>query len=101
MKSLLQLDGDTQTDSSSATSPFYIAYKPCTKREIDEKVNKFKRIDRFASGSNRQDSDERITLPLYSRANRDRLICHLELELLGVTPEQVLLAGTALIVEDY
>lgn len=97
----MQIDGDTQTDNSSATSPFYIAYKPSEEREIDKKANKFKRIDRFASGSKRQDSDERITLPLYSRASRDRLVCYLELEQLGVTPEQVLLAGTALIVEDY
>lgn len=61
------------------------------------------KIDRFASSnsSNRHSSDERISLPLYSRSSRDRLICHLEMEFQGLTPEQVLLSGTALIVDDY
>lgn len=80
----------------------YIAYRQNEEKGIDDKANKYNKIDRFASSSsNRQSSDERILLPLYSRASRDRLICHLEMEFLGSTPEQVLLAGTALIVDDY
>lgn len=82
----------------------YIAYKKNKEDEIDDTANKYSKIDRFASrssSSNRQSSDERISLPLYSRSSRDRLICHLEMEFLGSTPEQVLLAGTALIVDDY
>lgn len=95
----MQLDGNTQMLNTSDSNAFYIAYKIKENIEKTANADKFKKIDRFAS--NRQHSDERITLPLYSRASRDKLICHLKLELGGATAEQVLLAGTALIVDDY
>ncbi|XP_064546805.1 cytoplasmic dynein 2 heavy chain 1 [Drosophila montana] len=95
----LRLDGNTQMLNTSDSNAFYIAYKIKEYNEKTAEADKFKKIDRFAS--NRQLSDERITLPLYSRASRDRLICHLKLELGGATAEQILLAGTALIVDDY
>ncbi|XP_023163173.2 cytoplasmic dynein 2 heavy chain 1 [Drosophila hydei] len=94
----LKLDGNTQILNGSESSPFYITYK-IKDNEITTNDDKFKKIDRFASS--RQHTEERITLPLYSSASRDKLICHLELVATGTTAEQVLLAGTALIVEDY
>ncbi|KAM8717355.1 hypothetical protein ACLKA7_004106 [Drosophila subpalustris] len=94
----LKLDGDTQSTNTSE-STFYITYKINEDRESSAKSDKFKKIDQFASYSHH--SDERISLPLYSRSNRDKLLCHLEMESFGATAEQVLLAGTALIVSDY
>jgi len=95
----LQLDGDTQTTNASESTTFYITYKINDDRQNSAKIDKFKKIDQYASHSHT--SIERITLPLYTRANRDKLLCHLEVQSFGATSEQVLLAGTALIVSDF
>ncbi|ALC40164.1 btv [Drosophila busckii] len=95
----LKLDGDTQTPKTVQTPPFYITYKQIAEPATQAIDNKYNKIDQFAGS--RQNSISLISLPLYSRASRDKLICHLEMELFGSTAEQVLLAGTALIVDDY
>ncbi|XP_060645040.1 cytoplasmic dynein 2 heavy chain 1 [Drosophila nasuta] len=97
----LKLDGDTQSTNASESNAFYITYKIKDEREASAQIDKFKKIDQFAIPNRSQTSEEKLTLPLYSRASRDKLLCQLEVQSMGATAEQILLAGSALIVSDY
>ncbi|KAH8263165.1 hypothetical protein KR044_005503 [Drosophila immigrans] len=96
----LKLDGDTQSTNASESSAFYITYKIADERQ-DSAIDKFKKIDQFAIPHRSHSTEEKLTLPLYTRASRDKLLCHLEVQSMGASAEQILLAGTALIVGDY
>ncbi|KAH8376856.1 hypothetical protein KR093_001749 [Drosophila rubida] len=97
----LKLDGDTQSTNASESSAFHITYKIKEERQASAQVDKYKKIDQFAIPNRNHSMEERLSLPLYTRASRDKLLCHLEVDSLGATSEQILLAGTALIVGDY
>ncbi|XP_002132927.3 cytoplasmic dynein 2 heavy chain 1 [Drosophila pseudoobscura] len=94
----LKIDGAKGTMDKS--SPFFITYK------VKEEGQSAAQPSKNGNGSRNTLYPSKIKetnpkLPLYSRGSRDKLICHLHVDNLDGTPEQILLAGTALIVEDY
>lgn len=83
------------------SNPFYIKYK--IKDEVQNVSHTTTSSSKYGKNSlySTQNAESKPKLPLYSRSSRDKLICHLNVDIVTGTAEQILLAGTALIVEDY
>ncbi|KAH8249647.1 hypothetical protein KR032_011100, partial [Drosophila birchii] len=92
----LKIDG--AKSGMERSNPFFVGYK--IKEQADSVSlgsSKYGKNSLYPS----QRSESNPKLPLYSRSSRDKLICHLNVDILAGTSEQILLAGTALIVEDF
>ncbi|KAH8278084.1 hypothetical protein KR026_009737 [Drosophila bipectinata] len=92
----LKIDGAKSGQEKS--NPFYITYK--TKDENSQAAPSYSKFGKNSLYPSEK-SESNPKLPLYSRSSRDKLICHLNVDNVSGTSEQILLAGTALIVEDY
>ncbi|XP_015052343.2 cytoplasmic dynein 2 heavy chain 1 [Drosophila yakuba] len=92
----LKIDG--AQSGMEKSNPFYIKYK--IKEDVSQATassSKYGKNSLYPT----QNAESKPKLPLYSRSSRDKLICHLNVDIVTGTAEQILLAGTALIVEDY
>ncbi|KAH8413035.1 hypothetical protein KR009_007595, partial [Drosophila setifemur] len=90
----LKIDGAKSGQDKS--NPFYITYK-IKEEVICASSTKYGKNSLYPM----QKTESNPKLPLYSRSSRDKLICHLNVDNVSGSSEQILLAGTALIVEDY
>ncbi|EDW77285.2 uncharacterized protein Dwil_GK18215 [Drosophila willistoni] len=91
----LKLDGSKNGVEKSPS--FYITY-----RIINDKPKEDKLQSKLLNWSNEtKKGSEQLKLPLYTRSQRDKLICYLPVDMMASTPDEILLAGSALIVEDY
>ncbi|XP_017051507.2 cytoplasmic dynein 2 heavy chain 1 [Drosophila ficusphila] len=92
----LKIDG--AKSGMEKSNPFYISYKIKEKETLaSANSSKYGKNSLYPT----QKNESNPKLPLYSRSSRDKLICHLNIDIVTGTSEQILLAGTALIVEDY
>ncbi|XP_016964184.1 cytoplasmic dynein 2 heavy chain 1 [Drosophila biarmipes] len=92
----LKIDG--AKSGMDKSNPFYISYK--IKEDVSQSAassSKYGKKSLYPT----EKIESNPQLPLYSRSCRDKLICHLNVDVVTGTSEQILLAGTALIVEDY
>ncbi|XP_017012255.3 cytoplasmic dynein 2 heavy chain 1 [Drosophila takahashii] len=92
----LKIDG--AKSGMDKSNPFYISYK--IKEDAAHSMagsSKYGKNSLYPS----QKTESNPKLPLYSRSCRDKLLCHLNVDIVTGTSEQILLAGTALIVEDF
>ncbi|KQS61955.1 uncharacterized protein Dere_GG26490, partial [Drosophila erecta] len=92
----LQIDG--AQSGLEKSNPFYIKYKiKEAASQPTASTPKYGKNSLYPT----QNAESKPKLPLYSRSSRDKLICHLHVDVVTGTADQILLAGTALIVEDY
>ncbi|EDX05339.1 GD21850 [Drosophila simulans] len=92
----LKIDG--AQSGMEKSNPFYIKYKIKEDASLaTTSSSKYGKNSLYPM----QNAESKPKLPLYSRSSRDKLICHLNVDIVTGTAEQILLAGTALIVEDY
>ncbi|XP_030382925.1 cytoplasmic dynein 2 heavy chain 1 [Scaptodrosophila lebanonensis] len=92
----LKLDGSDGIKPKSFE--FYLTYK--TEDQIKSDKNKALG-NKYSLDTDQASRSTKLRLPLYSRAQRDRVICYLELENEQITESEALLAGLAMVVEDH